>query len=402
VIDALDGVALSHQQVTVRTTGLPSGQLGMHVVTAGPATGAPVLLLHGFPDLWWGWRAQIPALVRAGYRVIVPDQRGYAQTEAPLGAAAYAMPHLVADIDGLLAALGVDGPIHIAGHDWGGGVTWAWATAHPERCRTVSVFNCPHPGALRRQLTRSPRQLLRSWYMIPFQLPWLPERLLAAGAARRGVLGTTAPGTFSEDALEQWRQAAWASAEQLRGPVDWYRAARYGGFPRGVITAPLQLVWGDADPALGADLIEPSVSRVPDHRVVRLSGARHWVLAERPDACNEALLGWLGEHGGPDPHVYKIVPAQTWRAAGASWAGSADDARDGFVHLSAADQVEGTLARHFAGQTDLLVLEVSPSRLAPGALRWEVSRGGRRFPHLYGSLDRAAVVAERAVRAVQA
>jgi pimeloyl-ACP methyl ester carboxylesterase/uncharacterized protein (DUF952 family) len=397
-VDTLEGVPLAHRRVTLRTTGTPDGALGMHVVEAGPADGAPVVLLHGFPECWFGWRRQLPALARAGYRVIVPDQRGYAGTDKPPGAAAYALPHLVADVDGLLDALGVSGPVHLAGHDWGGGVAWAYATARSERLRSASIFNCPHPAVLARALTRNLTQLRKSWYMATFQVPWLPERLMTVERLRHELVRSAAPGTFSAEELALYAADVWASPEHLRGPVSWYRGNRGGTFPRGAITAPLQLVWGKADHALGFELAAPSVERVPDHRVVPVEGCSHWILAERPDAANAALLEWLGMFGGPDPMLYKLVAADVWRAAPDPWPGSADDLRDGFIHLSAAHQVEGTLRRHFAGREHpggLLKLAVDPGRL-PG-LRWEVSRDGQRFPHVYGELPRSAVVQEERV-----
>ncbi|HMV68277.1 MAG TPA: alpha/beta fold hydrolase, partial [Myxococcota bacterium] len=322
----VDGV--THHQVVIRTTGTPDGSLSMHVATAGPEGGAPVVLLHGFPECWYGWRKQIPALAAAGYRVIVPDQRGYARTDRPPGDAAYGLGHIVADVDGLLDHLGVRGPIHLAGHDWGGGAAWAWATARSDRLRTLSVFNCPHPAVLRRALPRDPRQLARSWYMAAFQVPWLPERVMTAASLRRELLRSSAPGTFTDDDLDLYAREVWASPEHLRGPIGWYRGNRGGTFPRGRITAPVQLVWGTADHALGFGLAAPSLERLADSRLVPVPGCSHWVLAERPDAANAALLEWLGAFGGADPWVYKLVHADVWRAAPDVWPGSPDDLRD--------------------------------------------------------------------------
>lgn len=385
--DALDGVPLAHASLKVATA---DGDLHLHVTEAGPADGTPVLLLHGFPEWWYGWRRVIPALARTGYRVIVPDQRGYAGSDRPRHAAAYALPNLVADMVAVIDQLG-SGRVHLVGHDWGGAVAWALATAHPDRVRTLTVVNCPHPRVLRRALGRDLEQTRRSWYMGLFQLPWLPERLLSHGAAERALRDTSAPGTFSDDELALYRQHAWATPKHLHGPLGWYRAARFGGFPPGRVNVPTVLVWGTADHALGTSLCAPSLERCDDARLVPIEGCSHWVPAERPDALLSTLQQHFGDHGGVDPFVYKIVPRAVWEAAGVVWSGSADDLRDGFVHLSAADQVAGTRDKHFAGQDDLLCLTVDPSQLPPCGLRWEVSRGGRRFPHLYGGLPRAAV-----------
>jgi pimeloyl-ACP methyl ester carboxylesterase/uncharacterized protein (DUF952 family) len=387
---ALANVPLRHARVAV-------GEVTLHVVEAGPADAAPVLLLHGFPECWFAWRHQIPALAQAGYRVLVPDQRGYAESDKPAGVAAYALPRLIGDVLGLLDALNVRRPVHLVGHDWGGAVAWATATGHPERVRSLTVLNCPHPKVLKRALSSDPAQAARSWYMGLFQLPWLPERLLSGGRAAAALRDTSAPGTFSASELAYYQATAWATPEHLRGPVSWYRAARYGGFPPGKVTVPTRLLWGTADQALGTSLIEPTLARCDDAHVMPLEGVSHWGTAEAPDLVNQHLQGWLLDHGGPDPFVYKIAPRAAWDAAGDAWDGSADDRRDGFVHLSSAHQVQGTLDRYFAGQPGLVRLAVDPALLPPRALRFEASRAGMRFPHLYGPLPRAAVVSTEAL-----
>jgi pimeloyl-ACP methyl ester carboxylesterase/uncharacterized protein (DUF952 family) len=387
---ALDGVPLRHARVAV-------GEVTLHVVEAGPVNGSPVLLLHGFPDFWYGWRHQLPALARAGYRVIAPDQRGYAGSDRPAGVAAYALPRLLADALHLLDALGEPGAVHVVGHDWGGAIAWALATGHPERVRSLTVINCPHPKVLRRALTSDPAQAARSWYMGLFQLPWLPERLLSGGRAAAALVETSAPGTFTPADLALYQEHVFATPEHLRGPVSWYRAARYGGFPKGQVQAPTRLLWGTADQHLGASLIEPTLARCGDGHAVLLEGVSHWGAVEAPELVNRHLADWLLDHGGPDRAVYKLVPRAAWEAVGDAWEGSADDRRDGFLHLSSAHQVEGTLTRHFAGQDDLLRLTVDPARLPPHALRFEPSRAGMRFPHLYGPLPRAAVTAVTAL-----
>lgn len=379
---------LEHRQLALHTTGL-DGPLDLHVVLAGPPDGAPVLLLHGFPDLWWGWRQQIGALADAGYRVIVPDQRGYGRTAKPVGVRAYGMDHLMADMLALLDALG-HGSAHVVGHDWGGGVAWSLAARHPERVRTLTVANCPRPRVLARALYTNLRQLRRSWYMFFFQLPWLPQRALANGGALRALLAISPKGTFTEADLAIYREAATEPA--MRAAVSWYRAALRDPGPSERVRVPTLLLWGDADPALGRELASASLADVDDSRLVWLPGVGHFSPHEAPGLVNPELLAHLGDHGGPDPWIYKIVPRAVWEAADDPWAGSEHDLRDGFIHLSARHQVEGTLAAHFAGQDGLVVLRVDPDRLGSGVLRWEPSRAGARFPHVYGGLAKEAVV----------
>src|SRR5512147_1596019 len=154
---------------TIKTNGIQH-----HVVQAGPKSGIPVVLLHGFPEFWYGWRKQITALAAAGCRVIVPDQRGYNLSDKPKGVKAYGVFTLVDDIIGLIDALGYE-KVNLVGHDWGAGVAWILAILHPERLHRLSIMNVPHPAVMRRFLMRDLEQIRRSWYIFLFQLPWIPE-----------------------------------------------------------------------------------------------------------------------------------------------------------------------------------------------------------------------------------
>ena len=178
----------------------------LHCVVAGE--GPLVILLHGFPELWYSWRRQIPALVQAGFRVVAPDLRGYNLSERPRHVREYSIQRLAGDVAGLVAAFGVERAA-IVGHDWGAGVAWAFAMAYPERLTRLAILNGPHPERLLRSL-RTPAQLAKSWYMFFFQLPWLPERLLRAGGYRRllePMRGEARPGAFTEDDLVRYREA---------------------------------------------------------------------------------------------------------------------------------------------------------------------------------------------------
>ncbi len=160
----------------------------LHVVQVGPETGPLVLLLHGFPEFWYGWKAQIDGLAEAGYRVWAPDQRGYNLSDKPEGVAAYQLDTLVADVVGLIDAAGQQKAI-IVGHDWGGIVSWWLAASHPERVERLVILNVPHPAVTRKFIRQYPGQLLRSWYIAFFQLPILPEWIM--GANRSAMLART-------------------------------------------------------------------------------------------------------------------------------------------------------------------------------------------------------------------
>src|SRR5215207_2232179 len=145
----------------------------LHTILAGPQSGIPVILLHGFPENWRSWIHQIPALVDAGCRVIIPDQRGYNLSDKPKGIKNYRVDELVKDIVGLIDALDYE-KVNLVGHDWGAGVAWMLAHQHPERLQRLSILNVPHPAVMKRFLQRDFNQMRRSLYGLFFQLPWLP------------------------------------------------------------------------------------------------------------------------------------------------------------------------------------------------------------------------------------
>lgn len=262
----------------------------MHYVEAG--TGELVVLLHGFPEFWYSWRHQIRALA-AHCRVIAPDLRGYNETES---AGPYDIETLQEDVIALIRHAGEESA-HIVGHDWGGAVAWMLAIQHPERVRSLVVCNLPHPEVFQRAVRR-PRQLLRSWYMGFFQLPWLPERALAAGRYHRlarKMIRECRAGTFTrEDVnayLEAWRR------QGLGGGINWYRALarRRSQLPNPVplVVAPTTLIWGDSDAYLGKELTEGTERHVADLTVHHLPGVSHWVQQEAPAEVNTYLLQHL-------------------------------------------------------------------------------------------------------------
>ncbi|QJD78795.1 alpha/beta fold hydrolase [Spirosoma rhododendri] len=265
----------------------------LHVVQAGPATGPLMLLLHGFPEFWYGWKAQMQPLADAGFRVWVPDQRGYNLSDKPAGIDAYRLDTLVADVVGLIDAAGVEKAI-VVGHDWGGIVAWWLAVTYPERVERLVILNVPHPAVLSGFIRRNPGQLLRSWYVAFFQLPILPEWLMGR---RRGAMlartlrSSSRPGTFSRDDLAQYR-TAWSQPGAVRSMVNWYRAlirrpaARR---PSIRVTVPTLIIWGIHDRFLQRELAQASLTRCDDGRAEYLD-TTHWVQHEAPQRVNELIL----------------------------------------------------------------------------------------------------------------
>ena len=252
------------------------------VTDAGPADGTPVVLLHGFPQDRSSWDRISGRLHAAGMRTYAPDQRGYCAGARPPGTAAYRLEHLVGDVIALIDATGHD-RVHLVGHDWGGGVAWLVAGNHPDRVASVTVLSTPHPAALSRAL-RTFDQLRRSWYMAAFQVPVLPERLVAAGF-RSVMVGSGLP---SEDA-ERYA-ARLARPEALRGPISWYRAMRSSTVRAHRVAVPATYVWGSRDVALGRHAAELTREHVTGpYQFVELD-ATHWLPETRPDECAAAII----------------------------------------------------------------------------------------------------------------
>lgn len=274
----------------------------LHVVAAGDPEDSLVILLHGFPDFWYGWREQIEPLVAAGYRVVVPDQRGYNLSDSPRSTDAYRVDELTADIRALIESEDRESA-HVVGHDWGAVIAWQLGITHPEFVDRLGIINVPHPAAFREALRSSAEQLRRSWYVFFFQLPVLPEWALARDEYRLlsdALLESGSAVAFTPVDIERYR-ASWRTAGSLSGLISWYRAA--GLHPTDLLSgstsdgeqveAPTLIVWGERDTALVPDLAPMSRQYCPNGRVERFPEATHWVHQEESEAVTELLVGHL-------------------------------------------------------------------------------------------------------------
>jgi len=273
----------------------PAGPI--HAIETGDPEAPPVLLLHGFPEFWWSWRRQIPALVAAGYRPVAADLRGYHRSAKPRGLGPYRLDRLAGDVLAILDALG-PGAHPVVGHDWGGALAWWSALSFPGRIARLSILNAPHPVTFRRALARDREQRRRSRYFFWFLLPWIPERRLSKDSFR--VLKamfrrTSRPGTFTEEDLDRYA-AALAVPGALRGTLAWYRAALLRPPPRldsPVVRPPTQIQWGVRDTALSEPLLDASAALCRAAEVHRHPEATHWVQHEEAERVNELLLAFL-------------------------------------------------------------------------------------------------------------
>jgi pimeloyl-ACP methyl ester carboxylesterase len=267
--------------------------LRFDVRDAGPPGGEPVILLHGFPEDSSSWDRVAPALHRSGYRTLAPDQRGYSPGARPTGRRAYQAGELVGDVAALADAAGLD-RFHLVGHDWGGAVAWGAGALLADRLTSLTVLSTPHPRAFTAAMPRG--QALRSWYMVAFQLPEVPERLLLRGGAH-GLEQTLVRGGLDAEAAKRYA-ARLMEPGAMTAALNWYRALPYSmGRPVPPITVPTLYVWSDKDIALGRWAAERTARYVTGpYRFLELAGVSHWIPEEAPDVLADALMPHLAAH----------------------------------------------------------------------------------------------------------
>ncbi len=321
--------AIEHRYVEVN---------GVRLHVAEQGEGPLVVLLHGFPECWYSWRHQFAPLAEAGYRVVAPDQRGYARSSRPEGVDAYTIHQLTGDVVGLVHALGEERAV-VVGHDWGALVAWALAQFRPDLVRGVAGLSVPpYPRGPEPMVPMLRKALGDRFYFVYFQEPGLADAELArdlrstfrrvlagvpAGPAegeRPSRLWTAPPGGGVLDALaEPGRLPEWLTEEDIdafaaeyaphggaafTGGLNWYRATTLNweltpAFAGAPVTPPALYVAGDRDLVTampGADqIIEALPQLLPRlHRSVMLPGCGHWTQQERPHEVNEELLDFLG------------------------------------------------------------------------------------------------------------
>lgn len=286
--------------IATQTQRIRSNGIDLHVVTAGPESGPPVILLHGFPDFWYGWRHQIEALTARGFRLIMPDQRGYGRSDKPAEVAAYDIAQLNNDILQLMDAMKLS-RVSLVAHDFGGAVAWWLAANHPERVERLVVLNCPHFLTYRRA-HRSLEQLRRSWYVGALVLPWLSEVVCKLRGYHMLIrLGPgTRTGGMRDDELSSYREA-WGQPGAVRGMLAWYRAmlpALFRPFPNTRVAAPTLLLWGKRDTFLSSTMAQPSVELCDHGKLVMIDDASHWLHWDAPERVNPLIASWLA--GTPD------------------------------------------------------------------------------------------------------
>ncbi len=282
-----DGIELDSQLI-------PTNGIRLHVVQAGPKDGPPVVLLHGYPEFWWGWNQQIAPLARAGFRVIVPDQRGYNGSDKPAGIEAYRVETLVEDIVGLIQHLGYE-KVDLAGHDWGGAIAWYLVIEHPEHFRKLVMFNSGHPLAWVDARQGAAKEQTINWFRTFFQLPVIPEGTARLGdwwLLTKNLRDTSRPGTFPDDDMAYYKYA-WDRDGAMGSMVNWYRASfRYPHHVTGdgMVRVPTRIVWGMQDRFFESRMAGLSVAHCAGGTLVEVPNAGHWLLHEEPALTSRQMI----------------------------------------------------------------------------------------------------------------
>ncbi len=280
------------------------GDIKMHVVTAGE--GRPLILLHGFPELWYSWRKLIPRLAEK-FRVIVPDLRGYGQSE--ITKEGYDLNTLSNDVAELIDKAG--GKAILAGHDWGGVIGWHTATVYPDKVEAYIAIAAPHISRYFKVMLTSPKQFILSQYVLFFQIPFIPERLMSM---RRGKLlsilfnlSSVRKGACTDEEMDVYRDA-WKNVVSIRAGVNYYRKLMQGilktlWFLKGKkIRCPVCVVWGDNDWFLSKPLtehLEKYCNQPPDVHIIPNCG--HWISQEEPDKLYNIMINFMEKYGVKTP-----------------------------------------------------------------------------------------------------
>ena len=295
----------------------------LHYVTQG--AGPLLILLHGFPEFWYSWRHQIPALAKH-FTVVAPDMRGYNESEKPSGVANYHIDRLTGDVGGLIRAFHEERAV-IIGHDWGGGVAWSFAANYPHMTEQLVVLNCPHPGTFQKALQENRQQLRRSWYIFYFQIPWLPE--LGLRLFRRRFIAQAFRGmavrkeAFPDKELHKYAEAL-ETPGSARAAINYYRAAfrhrlRHGAIHLPQISRPTLLIWGEEDTALGKELTHDMDEYFSDRFEIKyIPKCSHWVQQEQPELVNQHLLEFLLAKESKGEAELSLQPAPTQTASSGS------------------------------------------------------------------------------------
>ncbi len=273
------------------TTPVTVGELTFDVRFAGPDSGPPVMLLHGFPETSLSWSAVAPLLADAGLRVIAPDQRGYSPGARPTEVAAYATDVLAGDAMAIADELGLDS-FHLVGHDWGAAVAWVAAAQHADRLQSLTAVSVPHLAAYGAALQADPDQQQRAAYIGLLRQEGKAEHLLLENDGERltAMYGGAVPSDQAASYVAHLSQPG-----ALTSALNWYRAMHADLSSLPSVTVPTTYVWSDDDMAIGRVPAEQCGEFVDaDYQFVELNGISHWIPEQAPEALAAAIIARVG------------------------------------------------------------------------------------------------------------
>jgi epoxide hydrolase 4 len=281
-----------------RPSYIDTNGIQLHVMQAGIQDGDPILMLHGFPEFWYAWHDYITPLAEAGYRLILPDQRGYNLSDKPKGVDAYRTDILVADMIGLMDTLG-HAQFRLVGHDWGAVVAWYMAMWYPERISQLVIANVPHPEVFKQALRTNPKQMFKSWYAGFFQIPGVPEMISSANDYQLFAnIIRDIPG-MNEREVKLYQQA-WSQDGAITAMINWYRAMAQRETQPPVKTnervkPPTLMVWGKEDLALSHEMAQPSIDMCDDGQLILFDDANHFVQHEKSNEVRDLMLTFFSK-----------------------------------------------------------------------------------------------------------
>jgi len=278
--------------LSVTNRAVKVGNITLNVVFAGPEDGKPVLLLHGYPEFWFAWRGPMAVLAKAGFRVIVPDQRGYNDSEKPQNASAYSLENLAGDIAGLIESLNYK-KVFLAGHDFGGLVAWWTLILHPDKVEKFIIINKPHPQAHRHYPDLGD---VISWYRTFLRIPWLPGYVARLGnwfLLVKNLKKTSLPGTFLKEEINQFR-SAWANDGAINSMGAWYRANANFLLEREMyISVPGLFIQAPEDAYSPKGMGELSLIFLEHGTLLHLDEGTHWIIQERPKLIGDIFTKYF-------------------------------------------------------------------------------------------------------------